>query len=67
MCWKVHMLPKKAVEEFKRVYKKSYNIELTDEEASDKANRLVRLYQAVYNDPVFGRVELPNKPGHEAQ
>lgn len=59
------MLPKKAVEEFKRVYKKSYNIELTDEEAADKANRLVRLYQAVYSDSAFGRVELPKKPNHE--
>ncbi|MDP3996870.1 MAG: hypothetical protein Q8P86_04245 [bacterium] len=55
------MLPKKAIEEFKRVYKKSYNIELTDEEAGDKANRLVRLYQAVYSDPVFGRVEIKEK------
>jgi hypothetical protein len=40
---------------------------LTDEEASDKANRLVRLYQAVYSDPVFGRVELKKKSSHEAQ
>jgi len=61
------VLPKKAIEEFKRVYKKSYNIELTDEEAGDKANRLVRLYQAVYSDPVFGRVELKKKSSHEAQ
>lgn len=61
------MLPKKAIEEFKRIYRKSYNIELTNEEAADKANRLVRLYQAVYSDPAFGRVELPNKPNHETQ
>lgn len=62
------MLPKKAVEEFKRVYKKSYNIELSDEEAEIKANNLVRLYQAVYSDLPFGRVELPKKSiGHEAQ
>jgi len=61
------VLPKKAIEEFKRVYKKSYNIELTDEEASDKANRLVRLYQAVYSDPAFGCVEIKKKSSHEAQ
>jgi len=61
------MLPKKAIEEFKCVYKKSHNIELTDEEAADKANRLVRLYQAVYSDPAFGRVELKKKYSHEAQ
>jgi len=61
------VLPKKAVEEFQKVYERSYNKKLTFEEASDKANRLVRLYQAVYSDPVFGRVELPKKSGHEAQ
>ena len=60
------MLPKKAVEEFKKIYRKCYQIELTNEEAADKANRLVRLYQAVYSDPAFGRVELPKKSGHEA-
>ena len=41
------MLPKKAVEEFKKIYKKSYGVELSDEEATDKANRLVNLYKAV--------------------
>lgn len=62
-----HMLPKKAIEEFKRIYRKSYNIELTNEEAADKANRLVQLYRAVYSDSPFGRVELPKKSNHEAQ
>ena len=61
------MLPKKAVEEFKKIYRKCYNIELTNEEAADKANRLVRLYRAVYSDPVFGRVEIKKKSIHEAQ
>ena len=44
------MLPKKAIEEFKKIYKKSYGIELSDEEITDKANRLVNLYKAVYSD-----------------
>jgi len=44
------MLPKKAIEEFKKIYKKSYGVELSDEEATDKANRLVNLYKAVYLD-----------------
>jgi aldehyde:ferredoxin oxidoreductase len=44
------MLPKKAIEEFKKIYKKSYGVELSDEEATDKANRLVNLYRAVYSD-----------------
>ena len=61
------MLPQKAIEEFKKIYRKCYNIELTNEEATLKANNLVRLYQAVYTDPAFGRVELPNKPSHEGR
>lgn len=47
------MLPKKAIEEFKKIYKKSYGVELSDEEATDKANRLVNLYKAVYSNEVW--------------
>lgn len=47
------MLPKKAIEEFKKIYKKSYGVELSDEEATDKANRLVNLYKAVYSDEAW--------------
>lgn len=51
------MLPKKAIEEFKKIYKKSYGVELSDEAATDKANRLVNLYKAVYSDEKW---TLPN-------
>ena len=44
------MLPKNAIEEFKKIYKKSYGVELSDEDATNKANRLVNLYKAVYSD-----------------
>lgn len=47
------MLPKKAIEEFKKIYKKSYGVELSDEKATDKANRLVNLYKAVYSDEAW--------------
>ena len=47
------MLLKKAIEEFKKIYKKSYGVELSDEDAADKANRLVNLYKAVYSDEVW--------------
>jgi len=47
------MLPKKAIEEFKKIYKKSYGVELSDDEATDKANRLVNLYKAVYADEIW--------------
>lgn len=41
-------LPKEAIEEFKVLYKKEYGLELSDEEASRQANKLVDLYKAVY-------------------
>lgn len=44
------MLPKEAVEEFKQIYKRVFNEELTDDEASRRANNLVNLYQVVYGD-----------------
>lgn len=49
------MLPKEAIEEFKRIYAKIYKIELSDEEATRRANNLVALYTAVYGNG-FGRL-----------
>ncbi len=51
------MLPKEAIQEFKKIYAKIYGIELTDEEASRRANNLVALYMAVYGNAKFGRIE----------
>ncbi|MCX6718360.1 MAG: hypothetical protein NTY81_02020 [Candidatus Staskawiczbacteria bacterium] len=44
------MLPKEAIEEFKKLYAKNYGIELLDEEATRRANNFVGLYEAVYGD-----------------
>ncbi len=44
------MLPKEAIKEFKKLYLKHYGIELSDEEASYRANNLVALFGAVYGD-----------------
>ena len=44
------MLPKKAIDEFKQLYLKHYGVELSDEEATRRANNLVALYAAVYGD-----------------
>lgn len=43
-----YILPKEAVEEFKRIYKKKFNVDLSDEEAVRRANNLLNLYRAVY-------------------
>lgn len=59
------MLPKKAILEFIEIYRRSYGVELSFEQAQDRAERLVKLYRSVYADEPFGRVELPKKQNHE--
>ncbi|MCX6719904.1 MAG: hypothetical protein NTV36_02245 [Candidatus Staskawiczbacteria bacterium] len=56
------MLPKEAIEEFKKLYAKNFGVELSDEEASRRANNLVALYEAVYgDDPRLITRSEPNK------
>ena len=42
------MLPQEAIDEFKKLYKARFKVDLSDEEASLRANNLVNLYEAVY-------------------
>jgi len=42
------MLPKEAIDEFKKIYKDRFKKELSDEEAAIKAGNLFELYKAVY-------------------
>lgn len=53
------MLPKEAIEEYKKIYTKNYGVELSEEEATQRANNLVALYGAVYGD-TFGLIENNN-------
>ncbi len=43
------MLPTKAIEEFKVLYKKHYGLDISDQEASRRANNLVNLYKIIYS------------------
>ena len=56
------MLPKEAIKEFKRIYAKNYGVELSDKEATERANNLVALYNAVYGD---NSVILNNNKNYE--
>jgi hypothetical protein len=57
------MLPKEAIEEFKKMYKKRFGVELTDAEASFRANNLVNLYKVV-----FGKNHSDSKkPRHQVK
>lgn len=40
------MLPKEAIEEYKKMFKKRFGIVLSDAEASLRANNLVNFYKA---------------------
>ena len=51
------MLPKEAIEEFKKLYKQRFKVDLSDEEASFRANNFVNLYKAVYEPGSFGESE----------
>lgn len=51
------MLPKEAIDEFKKLYKKRFGVDLSDEEAAFRANNLVNLYKATYGPESFGKVE----------
>ena len=42
------MVSKEAIEQFKELYRKHFGVELSDEEASLRANKLVNLYRTLY-------------------
>lgn len=44
-------LPESAIIQFKKIWKDLYKIELDDKEARFRAENLVALYRAVYNNP----------------
>jgi hypothetical protein len=43
-------LPESAITQFKKIWKNLYKIELDDKEARFRAENLVALYRAVYNN-----------------
>jgi hypothetical protein len=55
------MLPKEAIEEYKVMYKKRFGVDLSDAEASFRANNLVNLYRAVLGPEPKGRVSDQEK------
>jgi len=42
------MLPKEAIEEFKDIYKKVFNEDISDEDALVRADKLLDLYKAMF-------------------
>ena len=56
------MLPKEAVKEFAELYQKRFGIQLSESEATRRANNLVNLYKAVYQPASFGRIGIQKEP-----
>lgn len=59
-------LSKKAIEEFKEIYKNKYGEEISDEEAYEKGRRLIRLFKLIYQSIPEGnhgeQKELSDEP-----
>ncbi len=51
------MLPKEAIEEFKKLYLQRFKVQLTDAEASFRANNLVNLFKFVYEESEPGPIQ----------
>lgn len=56
------MLSQEAIEEFKELFKKRYGRELSDEEASKRANNLFNLYKTVYLPVIEFKIDKDGKP-----
>jgi hypothetical protein len=56
------MLPKEAIEEFKKLYKERFKVELSDEEAAFRANNLINLYEIVRGTSLGKQSEGENLP-----
>ncbi|MDA2925804.1 hypothetical protein MYX78_00995 [Acidobacteria bacterium AH-259-G07] len=57
------MLPEETIIEFKRLYKKHYGVELSDQEAAFRATNLINLYQAVYDGEPLPPGDAEEKSG----
>lgn len=56
------MLPKEAIEEFKKLYKERFKVELSDEEAAFRATNLINLYEIVRGTSLGKESEGENLP-----
>lgn len=42
------MLSKKALQDYKAIYKKRYGVELSDQEAQEKGRKLLEFFKLIY-------------------
>ena len=60
------MLPKEAIQEFKQIYFRKFGEELSDKEATEKANRGYELHKALFDsmNHEAQKVGNQNEPGN---
>lgn len=49
------MLSKEAIEEYKKLYKDRFQVDISDDEAVIRANNLVNLYKLIFEDTFFDK------------
>jgi len=47
------MISKEIIEEYKKLYKSRFGVELSDKEASLRASNLLGLYRTIYNSSLI--------------
>ena len=55
------ILTRKAIQEFKGIFKKVYNEELSDKQAFEMAGNLLNLYRAIYGTNNFTNKKCKNE------
>lgn len=60
-------LSEEAIKEFKKIYKQKFKKNLSDIEASRRANNLLGLYKAVYGSPSIGRIQKRHQETNNLQ
>lgn len=58
------MLPKEAIEEYRQIYKKVFGVDLSDEEATLRANNFFNLYKVVNSPTSFDLEQAGGKPSN---
>jgi hypothetical protein len=61
------MISEKALKEFKKIYKKEFDIDLSDQDALEKATKLLNLMRAVYGPMSKGDYEKLQKRREETK
>lgn len=61
------MISDKALKEFKAIYKKNFDIELSDQDALDSATKLLRLVEIIYKPMTKEEYERVQKRREETK